>query len=203
MGAVREAQWLVAGLGNPGRDYAQTRHNVGFLVVESLAAEGKARFAPVIFQAQAARVELAGVPILLLKPQTFMNLSGSPVKGWLSVLRLSPERLVVVHDDLDLPLGRLRLTGGAGPGGHRGVASIQEALETKAFPRLRAGIGRPDEDEGAAERVLGEFRPEELPLVEQMVVRAAAAVRSLVGEGLPAAMARYNVRVTPEAGASP
>src|SRR5574342_703597 len=132
-----------------------------------------------------------------------MNLSGPPTATWLSRLALPVEKLGVVHDDLDLPLGRLRLTGGAGSGGHRGVASIQAALGTKDFPRLRLGIGRPDEREDAADRVLGEFRPEEQPLVEDTVGRAAAAVRSLIGEGLAAAMARYNVRVMPEAGESP
>lgn len=203
MGAIREAHWLVAGLGNPGLEYARTRHNVGFLVVERLAAEAKVRFVPEALQAEAAWANVSGAVVLLLKPQAFMNLSGPPITGWLSVLDLPVERLVVVHDDLDLPLGRLRLTGGAGSGGHRGVASLQAALGSKDFPRVRVGIGRPDEDEDAADRVLGEFRPEEYPLVEETLARAAAAVQSLIREGLAAAMGRYNVRVMPDAGASP
>ena len=203
MGAIREAHWLVAGLGNPGLGYARTRHNVGFLVVERLAAEAKVRFVPEASQAEAAWVNVSGAAVLLLKPQAFMNLSGPPITGWLSVLDLPVERLVVVHDDLDLPLGRLRLTGAAGSGGHRGVASIQAVLGSKDFPRVRVGIGRPDEDEDAADRVLGEFRPEEYPLVEETLARAAAAVQCLIREGLAAAMGRYNVRVMPDAEASP
>jgi peptidyl-tRNA hydrolase, PTH1 family len=199
----RKAHWLVAGLGNPGREYVKTRHNVGFRVVERLAAEARVRFVPEAFQTKAAWANVSEAWVLLIKPQAFMNLSGPPVAGWLSVLGLPVERLVVVHDDLDLPLGRLRLTGGAGSGGHRGVASIQAALGTKEFRRVRLGIGRPDEQEDAADRVLGEFLSEEDPLLEEMVGRAAAAVQCLMGEGLAAAMARYNVRVMPEADASP
>lgn len=203
MGVIRQAHWLVAGLGNPGPGYRGTRHNAGFRVVERLAAEGQARFTPDAYQGEAARADLAGASILLLKPQAFMNLSGPCVARWLSALALPPDRLVVVHDDLDLPLGRLRLTAGSGPGGHRGVASIQTALGTRDFPRLRVGIGRPGLDEDAADRVLGEFRPEEQPLFDETVARAAAAVQSLVRDGLAAAMNRYNVRGMPEAGTAP
>lgn len=194
MGAIREADWLVAGLGNPGPEYARTRHNVGFQVVERLAAEAGASFAAGRFQGAAAAADLSGIPILLLKPHTFMNLSGPSVAAWLEAVGLSPERLVVVHDDLDLPLGRLRVTGSAGPGGHRGVLSIQETLGTQEFPRVRVGIGRPREGEDAADRVLEEFTPEELPAVADMVDRAAGAVRTLICHGLAAAMDRYNVR---------
>lgn len=203
MGAIRQAHWLVAGLGNPGPGYRGTRHNAGFRVVERLAAEAGARFAPDAHESEAARADLAGSSILLLKPQAFMNLSGPCVARWLSALELPPERLVVVHDDLDLSLGRLRLTVGSGPGGHRGVASIQAALGTKAFPRVRVGIGRPGLDEDAADRVLGEFRPEEQSLLGETLARAAAAVQCLVSDGLAAAMNRYNVRGMPETGAPP
>ncbi len=126
----------------------------------------------------------------------------SAVAAWCEALQLPASRLVVVHDDLDLPLGRLRVVGRAGPGGHRGVASIQETLGTQAIPRVRVGIGRPREGEDAAERVLEEFTPEELPVVEEMVGRAAEAVRTLISSGLAAAMDRYNVRA-PASEASP
>lgn len=203
MAAFREAHWLVAGLGNPGRAYVGTRHNVGFRVVERLAAEARVRLIPEEFQTEAAWANVSEIRVLLIKPQAFMNLSGPPIAGWLSELALPVERLVVVHDDLDLPLGRLRLTGGAGSGGHRGVASIQAVLGSRDFPRVRLGIGRPADREEAADWVLGAFQPEEQPLVEEMVKRAAAAVQSVMGEGLAVAMARYNVRVMPEADASP
>lgn len=201
MAAILEARQLVVGLGNPGSRYAGTRHNVGFVVVERLAVEAGARFSASRFQADAATAELSGIPTTLLKPQTFMNRSGLAVAAWLDALRLPASHLVVVHDDLDLPLGRLRVVGSAGPGGHRGVASIQETLGTQAFARVRVGIGRPGEDEDAVERVLEEFAPEELPIVAEMVERAASAVRTLIASGLAAAMDRYNVRA-PAPGAS-
>jgi PTH1 family peptidyl-tRNA hydrolase len=189
---IREAQWLVAGLGNPGPEYAGTRHNVGFAVVERLASEAGVRLCGDRFGAQAAQTDLSGIPISLLKPQTFMNLSGPAVAAWLEALGLPAARLAVVHDDLDLPLGRLRVAGSAGPGGHQGVASIQEALGTQAFPRVRVGIGRPREGEDAADRVLEEFAPEERAAVAEMVDRAAGAVRTLICHGLAVAMGRYN-----------
>ena len=194
MGAIREVDWLVVGLGNPGPEYARTRHNVGFQVVERLAVAAGTCFGAGRFQAAAAAADLSGIPIILLKPHTFMNLSGPSVAGWLEAVGLSPERLVVVHDDLDISLGWLRVTGGAGPGGHRGVLSIQEALGIQDFPRVRVGIGRPQEGQDAVDRVLEEFTPEELPAAAEMVERAAGAVRTLICHGLVSAMDRFNVR---------
>lgn len=193
---------MVVGLGNPGSEYARTRHNVGFAVVDRLAAEVGARFSAGLFEAEAATREVAGIPLVLLKPQTFMNRSGLAVRAWLEALGLPASQLLVVHDDLDLPLGRLRVAASAGPGGHRGVASIQQALGTQAFPRVRVGIGRPGEGEDAVERVLEEFAVDEIPVIEEMVERAASAVQSLLASGLAAAMDRYNVRA-PVSGASP
>lgn len=191
----------MVGLGNPGAEYARTRHNVGFAVVERLAAEAGARFSTSCFEAEATVAEVAGVPITLLKPQTFMNRSGLAVAAWLGALGLPASQLIVVHDDLDLPLARFRVVGSAGPGGHRGVASIQEALGTQAFPRVRVGIGRPCKGEDATDRVLEEFAPEELPVAEEMIDRAASAVQTIIGFGLVAAMDQYNVRA-PVSGAS-
>lgn len=202
MASIREAQTLVVGLGNPGPQYAGTRHNVGFAVVERLAGETGARFSTRRLEAEAATADLGGVPVLLLKPLTFMNRSGPAVAAWLLALGLPASRLVVVHDDLDLPLGRLRVVGSAGPGGHRGVASIQDALGTRDIPRVRVGIGRPREGQDAALRVLEPFTPEEVPTAAAMVEQAASAVRTLVVSGLTAAMDRYNVRA-PASGASP
>jgi PTH1 family peptidyl-tRNA hydrolase len=124
-----------------------------------------------------------------------MNLSGPPVATWLDRLGLPTARLVVIHDDLDLPLGRLRVSARAGPGGHRGVASIQAALGSQAFPRVRVGVGRPGEGQEASDRVLEAFAPEELPVVGVVIDRAAEAVRILIADGLTSAMNRYNVRV--------
>ena len=186
---------MVVGLGNPGPAYAETRHNVGFRVVDRLAVETGARMCADRFQALAATVELSGTRVTLLQPQSFMNLSGPPVAAWLEAARLPLARLLLIHDDLDLPLGRLRVVGSGGPGGHRGVTSVQATLGSQDFPRVRAGIGRPDEGQDAADRVLEEFLPAELPVVAEMVERAAAAVRTLIRAGLAVAMNRYNMRV--------
>lgn len=194
MVAIEDARWLVAGLGNPGPAYARTRHNVGFAVVERLAAEAAAGFAPGPCEARLAAISISSAPVLLLEPQTFMNRSGAAVAGWLARLGLPPARLIVVHDDLDLPVGRLRVVASAGPGGHRGVASIQEALGTAEFPRVRVGIGRPATGEDAAGRVLDRVPPEESAVLAEAVARAADAVRSVILDGPGPAMNRYNVR---------
>jgi PTH1 family peptidyl-tRNA hydrolase len=191
------AQWLVAGLGNPGAEYAGTRHNVGFAVVERLAEQARAPFLPGPARSRVARVRLAGSSVLLVQPLAFMNASGEPVAACLSALRLPAERLVVVHDDLDLPLGRLKVVAEAGAGGHRGVASIQARLGTAAFPRVRIGIGRPGESEDAADRVLSPFSDEEAPVAAEAVDRAAVAVRSVILHGPAAAMNRFNARNAP------
>jgi PTH1 family peptidyl-tRNA hydrolase len=192
--AFDDARWLVAGLGNPGPAYIRTRHNIGFAVAERLAADGSAGFVAGAYESEVALVRVSSVAVLLLKPQTFMNRSGVSVVGWLTRLGLPPGRLVVVHDDLDLPLGRLRIVGAAGAGGHRGVRSIQDLLGTADFPRLRLGIGRPADGEDAVDRVLAEFAHDEASSVTDVVVRAAEAVRSLIREGPAPAMNQYNVR---------
>ncbi len=186
----------MVGLGNPGPGYVRTRHNVGFAVVDQLAGATRVRFGRGHYRTERAWSDLSGVPILLVKPQAFMNLSGPPVAAWLERLGLPTARLVVIHDDLDLPLGRLRVSARAGPGGHRGVASIQAALGTQSFPRVRVGIGRPGEGQEASDRVLEAFAPEELPLVGVVIDRAAEAVRILITDGLASAMNRCNVRGT-------
>ncbi len=195
MGAQAEVQWLVAGLGNPGQEYKETRHNVGFAVLDRLAAEARVSFRRGAFQSHVAWIEVPGGRALLVKPQAFMNRSGQSVAAWRAKLEIALCRLVVLHDDLDLPLGRLRVVRGAGPGGHKGVASVQEALGSQTFPRIRVGIGRPAVGEGAVDRVLTAFQADEITLATEVLERAAAAVRTLLAEGIAAAMNRYNVRV--------
>ena len=193
MGTTLEAAWLVAGLGNPGADYTGTRHNVGFMVADRLAG-ARGAFRPARHQVEAAWVRLGDVGVALVKPPAFMNLSGPPVADWVATLGLTPDRLVVVHDDLDLPLGRLRVSAQAGAGGHRGVASIQASLGTKVFPRVRVGIGRPPESTEAVEHVLEVFSPDDMLTLSQVLEDAADAVRVLIRQGLASAMNRYNRR---------
>jgi len=194
---TRGASWLVAGLGNPGPGYRETRHNVGFAVVDRLAAEAGSRFRPGRHAVEAASLLLAGVTVTLLKPQTFMNGSGPAVEAWRVGLGLPADRMVVVHDDLDLEAGRLRLVAAGGAGGHRGVLSIQAAVETREFPRIRVGIGRPPEGLDAAEFVLRPFLPEERPAMDAACLRAVVVIRDIVREGLAAAMNRHNIRPRP------
>jgi peptidyl-tRNA hydrolase, PTH1 family len=200
--AIEQARWLVVGLGNPGPEYVETRHNLGFAVVERLAAEAGGVFVSRGFQCEVCLVRLAATPVLLLKPQTFMNRSGAAVFDWIERLGLLPANLVVAHDDLDLPLGRIRIGAGAGPGGHRGVLSIQEWLGTREFARLRIGIGRPESGDAAADHVLAVFRKDEALLVAEVVDRCAAALCCLVQEGVAVAMTRYNGRDVPDVASS-
>lgn len=183
--------WLIVGLGNPGAAYAATRHNAGFRVVELVAAGAGARFHGPEQAALWARGMLGGQPAILLKPQAWMNGSGPPVAAWLAGLGLGPDRLLVVSDDLDLEVGRVKVVAGGGHGGHRGVRSVGEALGTFGFPRVRMGIGRPVGME-AAEYVLAPPGPEEAAALRATEARAAEAVRTILADGLAAAMNRWN-----------
>jgi PTH1 family peptidyl-tRNA hydrolase len=189
---------MVVGLGNPGREYAGHRHNIGFRVVDALARAHGVAFAR--RKGAKARVAEARRPedrasdrlILFVKPQTFMNLSGQAVVRLSRAHAIPPERILVVYDDLDLPLGRLRLRPEGGSGGHKGMRSIIDALGTQAFPRLRVGIDRPPTGVDPTEYVLRPFFREEQVLVAEVVERAAAAVECWLEEGILAAMDRFN-----------
>ena len=193
MASAIEAPALIVGLGNPGKEYAAHRHNVGFQVVEALAqAHGLSFSRSKSMRAQVAAGRIAGVPVVLAKPQTFMNLSGRAVGRLARAHDVPPERLLVVYDDLDLPLGRLRLRPEGGSGGHKGMRSIIDALGTQDFARLRVGIDRPALSMDPADYVLLPFGQQEKALAAEVVQRAAAAVECWLAEGLTAAMDRFN-----------
>ena len=184
------------GLGNPGARHAATRHNVGFRIVECLAARHGAVFAPVeALSGRLARLVLGGVDCALLEPTTFMNRSGECVAAALACWpALDPERdCLVVYDDLDLPLGRLRLRAAGSAGGHRGMADIARALASTRLPRLRFGIGHPGTAAAVVDWVLEPFAPEEeREVLPEAIDRAADAVACFLLEGLPVAMDRFN-----------
>lgn len=184
---------LVAGLGNPGREYARNRHNVGFMVVEELARRHEARFRAK-FHGRLAELRLEGSRVALLAPETFMNESGRSVAAAARYFKLQPEYLLVAHDDVDLEPGRLQLRPGGGLAGHNGLRSIAAALATKEFLRLRVGVGRPGRGDRrtVADFVLSNFDSD--TDVEAVVARAADAVELLAGEGLDVAQARFNER---------
>jgi len=186
--------WLLVGLGNPGPEYRASRHNVGFRVLQAVAAAAGISCRRRRFDSLYATATLAGVPVTLVLPQAYMNLSGDPVRSWVEHLKVPPERLLLIHDDIDLPLGRLRVIGEGGHAGHKGVRAIQEALGTQAFPRLRLGVGRPPGKPETPGFVLGSFAPGEAEVAEAMIARAADGVLLILGEGLTAAMNRINVR---------
>lgn len=185
--------FLVAGLGNPGPRYELTRHNVGFRAVDRLARDFNAPVAKILFKALVGQFTFNGKKVALAKPQTYMNLSGTAVAGLLGWYKLNPSELVVIYDDMDLPVGSLRIKAKGGHGGHRGMMSIAEHLGTNEFTRLRIGVGRPDiAGMDPADWVLGRFSAEEDPVVNKTVEAAAQAVKSIIAEGVEAAMNKYN-----------
>jgi len=185
---------LVVGLGNPGPRYAGTRHNVGFRVVEGVAARHGISLAESRFDGRfgsGAGAAPVG-PLALLEPETFMNHSGSSVAEAVGDLDLEPSDVLVVFDDADLPFGRLRLRGHGGDGGHNGLGDVLTWLETREVARLRVGIGRPDLPQDTREWVLGRFSAEEEADLPGLVARAADAIDCFAAEGVVAAMNRFN-----------
>jgi PTH1 family peptidyl-tRNA hydrolase len=185
---------LIVGLGNPGRRYAATRHNVGFRIVEALGERHRIALDEDRFDGRFGEGRLAGVEVALLEPQTYMNASGDSVAQALAGLAVEdPARdLIVVYDDVDLPLGRLRIRASGGDGGHQGMRDIQARLGRQDFTRLRFGIGRSERGEGTTEHVLERFTPDEEAWLSDQVPAAAAALEAIVLEGVVAAMNRVN-----------
>jgi PTH1 family peptidyl-tRNA hydrolase len=184
---------LIVGLGNPGEEYAHTRHNAGFQCLGVLARRQHLSFREKRSRARIAVGAVAGRPVVLARPYTFMNRSGAAVAGLLHWLGLPPARLLVVYDDLDLPAGTIRLRARGGAAGHKGMASILEALGTEEFPRLRMGIGRPaDPALDPVDYVLLPFTAREEAAWAPVLERAADAVECFLREGIVAAMDRFN-----------
>ncbi len=184
---------LVAGLGNPGREYARNRHNVGFMVVDELARRHDGAW-KAKFNGQLAEIRIDGHKVALLKPLTFMNDSGRSVQAAMQFFKLEPDSVLVVNDESDLPKGRLQARIGGGFAGHNGLRSVAQHLGTPEFLRLRVGVGRPERGDPRplADYVLSDFEPDED--ADALVARAADAVEALDAEGLEAAQRRFNER---------
>ena len=187
-----QTHFLIAGLGNPGAQYRQTRHNVGFMVVDRLAARLGVTFSRLESKALVTKTDYQGKRLVLVKPHTFMNLSGQPISSLTRYYKVPHENLLVTYDEVDLPLGTLRLRPGGGSAGHKGMASIIERLGGQEFPRLRLGVGRPPGRMNAADYVLQDFSASEKELLNVALDAAVEAVLVFVTESLEAAMNRFN-----------
>lgn len=187
-----EVRQLVVGLGNPGARYEATRHNAGFLVLDALAERVGGRFKAHKANADVLEGRLAGLPVVLVKPRSFMNESGGPVVGVARFFKIDPEAITVVHDELDLPFGSLRLKRGGGDGGHNGLRSTTSAVSSKEYARVRFGIGRPPGRQDPADYVLREFAGAERKDLGYFLDRAADAVETLLRDGLEAAQNEFN-----------
>lgn len=191
---------LIVGLGNPGRGFAQNRHNIGFICLGRFARRHHIRFSQKQSQARIGIGEIAGIKVVLAKPQIYMNQSGRSVSLLVKRFEIGLDDLVIIHDDLDLGLGKIRLRRGSSSGGHKGVDSIISHLKSQDFIRLRVGIGRPTSSGSQGEPsendiisyVLSNFAPEEKQVIAEVLPRISDAILCLVTEGLAAAMNKYN-----------
>jgi peptidyl-tRNA hydrolase, PTH1 family len=194
-----ESLHLVVGLGNPGVEYARTRHNAGFLVVEELARRASASWHfERKFDSRVAKLDQGGRRILLVQPQTFMNLSGEAVSGVAGFYQVPLNQLLVVTDDADLPWGEIRLRPKGSSGGHHGLESIEKHVGSREFARLKVGIGRKDGRREITGHVLGKFSTGEAQLMDKVLQRAADQAACWVAEGIEKAMNRFNGVVNPE-----
>jgi len=190
---------LVVGLGNPGFLYARNRHNIGFMCVSHLAKKYKIRFDRKQGHARTGIGNIAGSRAVLARPQTYMNASGESVSALMKKLDVGPADLIVIHDDLDLPAGKIRLRLGGSSGGHKGIESIIARAGTREFYRVRVGIGRPegiadaaDKESAVIDYVLRDFTREEKKTIDTVIPRVSEVIACLLAEGLEAAMNRYN-----------
>ena len=184
-------KFLIVGLGNPGAEYLETRHNIGFKVLDELAADLGASFSldKAAFRAEA---KYKGRQLILIKPITFMNLSGKAVNYWLQTEKIPLSNLLVITDDIALPFGTIRMKGKGSDGGHNGLKDIQALLKTQDYPRLRFGVGADFAKGRQADYVLGKWKPDEDKALPERIQTAASAAKSFVFDGLPLAMTNWN-----------
>lgn len=182
----------VIGLGNPGRDYAGTRHNIGFDTITALTDKFGLRLSDRKFKGLCADGMIAGQRVILIQPQTFMNLSGECVRAVADFYKLAPEDIIIICDDVNLDVGRIRIRKKGSAGGHNGLKSIIAHLGTDEFPRIRVGVGEKREGQDLADHVLGRFRREDEEVIREILKAAAGAVETWLGEGIDTAMNKYN-----------
>ena len=193
--SLNKENTLIVGLGNPGLAYRHNRHNVGFMVADALADKLEIPLKRVKFKAQIGNGKLEDIPIIIAKPLTFMNKSGEAVAPLVRYFKVPLERLLVIHDDMDLPLGTLRMRPSGGSAGHNGMLSIFDKLGTNAIPRLRVGIGRPSGRMDPADYVLQDFPKSDEELLKMVIAQACEAALAFITTGLEKAMNTYNGEV--------
>jgi len=187
---------LIVGLGNPGRSYARNRHNIGFICLNRFARTQGIKFDKKKGLARIGEGEAAGNKVVLARPQTFMNNSGRSLSRLIKKFKIDLKDLIVIHDDLDLPLAKIRLSRGSGSGGHKGINSIIQEIGTQDFIRIRVGIGRPDKPEISEDDiiayVLSDFTPDEKKAIDKIIPQVSEAILCLLNDGLTAAMNKFN-----------
>ncbi len=183
---------VIVGLGNPGGEYAGTRHNIGFWSLDRLAKEHSVTFSRRNRSALVGEGVVEGRRVALAKPRTFVNRSGGAITYLLARFRVSPRKLLIIYDDINLPVGKLRLRPRGSAGGHNGIKSIIEAVGTQDFPRMRVGVGRPSSDGNQIDHVLGAMSPEEQEATDDALKRVVQAVSTLLTEGIDATMSKFN-----------
>jgi peptidyl-tRNA hydrolase, PTH1 family len=189
-----QMEYLIVGLGNPGKSYESTRHNIGFMALDVLAAQLKIALKQKSFNARWGKGTIAGSNVLLAQPQTFMNLSGTAVRQLQSFFKMDISNLIVIHDDLDLPFGAVKLKAGGGTAGHKGLASIESNFGNSEFIRVRLGIGKPVDKSRIEGYVLEPFRKEEQVVLPELLQRAADASAEIVLNGLQKAISKYQTK---------
>lgn len=187
--------YIIVGLGNPGRKYENTRHNLGFITIDRLASKHDIKVDKIKFKALVGDGRIAGQKVLLVKPQTYMNLSGESVREVANFYKVEPDEIIVIYDDLDLPLGNLRIRKSGSAGTHNGMKSLVYQLKSDQFLRVRIGIGQ-NGDKDIIDFVIGGFRKEEVPILEDTVDKAVMAIESMIGETVDIAMNKYNSKKT-------
>ena len=185
--------WLLVCLGNPGKQYENTRHNIGFMTADELERREGVKVNKLKYRALTGEMKLGGERVLVMKPQTYMNLSGEAVKLAGAFYKIPPERVIVISDDVSLPLGKLRIRGNGSAGGHNGLKNIIAHLGTDAFPRIKVGVGAPNHPEHEmVDWVIGNFTPAEKKVVAEAVGRAADAIACLIEKGVSEAQNKFN-----------
>lgn len=185
--------WLIAGLGNPGAQYETSRHNVGFMVVDNLAECMGEKFRNSSFHAHVCKINKDSEGVVLVKPMTYMNESGIAIRACMDWYKIDPSKLVVVYDDMDLELGRLRIREKGSAGGHNGMKSIISHIGTNCFPRVRIGIGRPMIEDKTISHVLNPFKASELKIVSEAVIAGCNAIDEIIKNGVISAQNKFNV----------